>query len=704
MSTSSAKPAKMLAYRDAGIPQVEAWEREVPHLATALDELRSAMATGSVPESCGFSVLFYDTWFDTLVRNQRHLDEWVGDVAREFIRAGGGDPDDLGADQSFTVDDARIRVGYASRAESEAQARDDARALDEILGEYGLLHPYDIANEPDLLEEMAAKYPELRDILARSARFRNDESYAVELVNELGPQNVRTMADLANTFGYAHDHGVDGMEGAYDGYVVPLAVILGNADRSGRMDREVREALFDMDATDEPPIAGTDGDVVAGQLADMRYRSMALLLYAGSFSSATTAQMATAIIHDGPVHPAFYDLSGFTDIRTLDEHRALASNEWAALAALERDDHAANIFFQTDSDEYAGRENLYLMNGGVGAGVAAERLGLSHDDVAAEINEVLADTMRGGILEYPLAAGTTYAPETVDLVAEMIRAAGDDSTDAPDVVRQAMAQISTPYTIDLAIAAEGGHQDLPDGRLPGLSEADVDGFFQEVSEAEKGRVVLSQNAAALVTDLIGADAPAIAAGNVNAFGQGNRLATAYYRELGEAWDTVQVGWVEQREALVAGWRTVTDPVVELVSGKIVEKIPVVNVAADLPIASTVVDGITDHVTDQINSAVYDNLIPAPEIEAMTTWRDAVEPEVRDAVAAGLYQDETVRLTFLADAQAREPDVYERVTADGEVTLEEFRELHGVANAVLTQSERIIDGFETDMAFNKVFGR
>jgi hypothetical protein len=118
----------------------------------------------------------------------------------------------------------------------------------------------------------------------------------------------------------------------------------------------------------------------------------------------------------------------------------------------------------------------------------------------------------------------------------------------------------------------------------------------------------------------------------------------------------------------------------------------------------VVDGITNHVTDQINSAVYDNLIPAPEIEAMTTWRDAVEPEVRDAVAAGLYQDEGVRRTFLAEAQAGEPDVYRRITADGDVTLEEFRELHGVANAVLTQSERIIEGFETDMAFNKVFGK
>ena len=91
------------------------------------------------------------------------------------------------------------------------------------------------------------------------------------------------MADLANTIGLAHDQGRLDEDDAYEGYVVPLAVILGNADRSGRMDPSVREALFDMDATDEPPYADTNGDFIQeDQLRDMRYRSMALLLNAAT--------------------------------------------------------------------------------------------------------------------------------------------------------------------------------------------------------------------------------------------------------------------------------------------------------------------------------------------------------------------------------------------------------------------------------------
>jgi hypothetical protein len=706
MATSSAKPAKLLAYRDAGLAQVEAWEPEVGNLATALSELRSALSGRDLPDGCDVTVLFHETWFDTLARNQRHLDEWVGDVADGFVRAGGGDPAHLGADQSFTVDDSAISVGFASRAESEAQAREDAQALDEILGEYGLLHPYDISNNPELLQDLADTYPELRDILARAQRFAHDENYAVALVNELGPRDVRTMADLANTFGIAHDQGhIDIDADAYDGYVVPLAVILGNADRSGRMDDDVREALFDMDATDEPPVAGTDGDLVSGELADMRYRSMALLLYAGDFSPATTAEMAHAIMHDSPIHPSFYDRSGFTDPVFLQDHRELASNEWGALAALERDDHAANLFYRMDRDGFPGElENLFIMGGDPGLRVAAERLGVSPDDLRGEIQQTLANTMTGGILEYPLATGTTYAPETAELVSAMVQAAGSEHVDAHDVVRTAMAQISTPYTLDLASAAAGPHDILPPVRLPGLSDDDIDAFLQEVSGSEAARVVLGQNAAALVVDQLGLDADAIAAGDGNAFGVGGTLATAYYRELGEAWHAVQVDELAQREALVAGWRSFTDPVVDLVSGKIVEKIPVVNVAADLPLASNVVDGVTSAIRDGINSAVYDNLIPRPELEAMTTWRDAIQNDLRSVVPTALYDNEAARQTLLDRARAGEPALYAQITADGEVTLDEFMDLRATANAAETQVEKIVTGFEADMAFNEVFGK
>lgn len=703
MPTSSAKPAKLRTYRDAGIAQVEKWEPEVTKLDTALTDLRTALSGLDLPEDCKVSVLFYETWFDTLTQNQRHLDEWVGDVADGFIEAGGGDPNgEIDPNWSVTVPDSSIVVGYADRAESERQAREDAAALAEILGDTGMVHPYEIMNDPEKLEELTAQYPELRDILARSQRFVNDESYAVELVNTLGPQNVRTMVDLVNTFGIAADRGDEPGYDAWDGYVVPLATILGNADRSGRMDDSVRDAIFDMDATDEPPMAGTNSDFIQeGTAEDMRYRSLALILNAGDFSPQTTAEMANTLM-DTP-HPQFYDHSGFTSPVFLQDHRELASNQWAAMDALAHDDHAANIFYRMDSDGNGELENLYLMNGVPGTDVAAQRLGLSPGDVRAETDVLLADSLRGGILEYPLATGTTYSPETTDLVARAIEAAGWEHTDAPGPVRTALAQISTPYTLDIAVIAAGGGPDLPDSRLPGIDGDEISAFLQEVSESEDGRVALSQNAAALVREQIDADVPDIVNGDPYAVGTGEVLSAAYYTELGEAWDAVQVGWVEQREALVAGWRSVTDPVVDLVSGKIVEKIPGVNVAADMPIVSTVVDGITDGIKDSINSAIYDNAIPEPELEDMRTWRDAIGEDVNTAVATSLYENEESRRHFLDMAREQDPETWERINADGEVTLDEFRSIPDVQDAVNTHAGDIVSRFQAEMAFDKAYG-
>lgn len=697
MATSSAKPAKLLAYRDAGIGQVERWEPEVTNLTTALGELRDALDAVDLPEACEPTLLFEEAWFGTLTRNQRHLDEWVGDVGDEFLRASGRARDDVGPDDAFTVDDAAILVGDADRAWAERRAADDAAALSRILGPTGLVNPGDLAGDPAALDELVARYPELSALLARSARFHGDEDYAVTLVNDLGPRDVRTLADLANTFGIAHDRGQ--AAGAWAGYVVPLATLLGNADRSGRLDGAVRDALIDMDAGDEPAGEGADGNfIVRDQLADMRHRSLALLLTAGRFSPETTARMADTVIHDGPGVPSFSDGSGFTDPRFLADHRPLAANQWAALAALARDDHAANLFYGLDD----GR-NRYLLSGGLGAAPAAERLGRAAGEVAGEIDRTLADTLTGGLLEHPLAAGTVYSPETTRLVARLIEAAGDRHTDAPDPVRRALALVSTPYTRDLAVAAEGYDRYLPDGRLPGLDGGEVDRFFRQVSGSRAARVVLGQNAAALVSTEIGASARDIAAGDPNAFGQGSALAVAYYRELGEAWDAVQVGRLAQREALVAGWRSFTDPVVDLVSGRIVEKIPVVNAAASLPLARNVVDGISRTIEDGVNSAVYGHAIPRPELEAMTTWRDAIEAEVERAVARGLYDDPATRRHLLDRAVAGGDPADASAGADGRVGFDEFGRLGAVSDAVLTQAHRIVAGFQSDMAFDKMFG-
>lgn len=710
MPTSSAKPARLLQYRNRGLEQVEEWEPEVGNLRTALSDLRTALSGMDLPENCQVQgiTMFYENWYESLTQAQRHLDEWVGDVGNGFLRAEGINPAqyDISANlnESMSVDDSEIVVGYADMYESEAQAREDARALDDILGEYGLIHPYELANNPELLEEMAEQYPELRDILARSARFADDESYAAELVNTLGPQNVRTMADLTNTFGLAQDRGLID-DDAYLGYVVPFAAILANADHSGRMDDSVRDAIFDMDATDEEPIDGLNVDSIQeGMLRDMRYRSLALLMV-GDFSPQTTAEMADAILGDGPIAPtaggaAFPNAEGFTDPLFLENHQALASNQYSALVALQGDDHAANLYYSMDEDGDGQFENLSTMWIDGGLDTAADRLNgiMSRDEVDSMIQETLANGMRGGILEYPLATGDTYSDQTVNLVTQMIETAGYEHADTSNPVRQALAQISTPYTTDIAIVSAGGGDFLPETRLPGLDQGEIDAFMQEVSESEHGRMVLSQNAAALVREQIGASAGDIANDRGDAFGVGEALSTAYYTDLGEAWNEVQVGWVEQREALVAGWQTVTDPVLDLVSGKIVESLP----GGDLPIISDAVDGISGEIKNGINDAVYNHFIPQPELENMQDWRDAIGDQMYDAVGTSLYENQETYDHYLERVQDENPELWAEINSDGEITAEEFYDIPAVQDAVQTYGGEILDGFQSEMAFDQVF--
>jgi hypothetical protein len=708
MPTSSAKPARLLKYRNDGVAQVEGWEPEVGHLTTALTNLREALSGLDLPDNCRVASIsmFYENWFESLTQSQRHLDEWVGDVGNGFLIAQGINPGQYNIDQhlndAMTVDDGEIQVGYADMFESEAQAREDARALDEILGDYGLIHPYELANNPELLEDLAEQYPELRDILARTTRFANDESYAAELVNTLGPQDVRTLADLTNSFGLAQDRGLID-DDAYLGYVVPLAGILGAADRSGRMDRSVRDAIFDMDATDEEPIDGTNVDFVQeGALEDMRYRSLALLVSVGGFSPQTTADMANAIIQNGPVAPTGYgtagEMEGFTNPAFLQDHQALASNQYAALVALQGDDHAANIFYRMDNDHNGEFENLYVMQTDGGARTAAQRLGISEDEFRGMVDETVANTVRGGILEYPMATDSTYSPETIELVTKTIEAAGWEHMNASDPVRQALAQVSTPYTTDIAIVSAGGGQDLPDTRLPGLDQGEIDAFMREVSESEGGRMALSQNAAALVRNQIDGEVPDIIANDPTAMGVGERLGVAYYADMGEAWDAVQVGWQEQREALVAGWQTVTDPVLDIVSGKIVERVP----GGNLPVASDIIDGISGEIKNGLNDAIYNTFIPEVPYDSMQNWRDAMGADVNKAVATSFYENKDAQDHYLQQLQQDDPALYQRINADGEVTLEEFRGIPAVQDAVNTYGGEIVDGFQTEMAFDKIF--
>ncbi|HEY3141450.1 MAG TPA: hypothetical protein VGJ86_09980 [Acidimicrobiales bacterium] len=702
-TTSSAKPAKLLKYRDDSLAQVAQWEPEVTNLDTDLTSLRNALSGVDLPEDCQVSVLFWETWFDTVTRNQRHLDEWVGDVANEFIRINHLDPKHLSLDQVVSADNWQINVGFADREESERQAREDAALLDQILDETGMIHPYDLLNDPDKLEELARKYPQLRDILARAARFGNDEDYAAMLVNTLGPQNVRTLVDLTNTFGLARERGMMGGDDPWAGYVVPLAMILGNAERGGHMDPAVRNAILDMNPMDEPPLAGKNNDFIQeGAATAMRQRALALILAAGggNYSPQMTADMADHIL-DSPVTTRSYgQYEGFTDPQFLQDHRQLASNDWAAYDAISKDDAAAHIFYNMDQDGDGHRENLIgAMNwagdmrmfssrpGGIE--LAADRLGVSPDSLRGEMQTVAAEGVRGGLLDYPLATKGFNDPTNIAIVSDAIEITGWDHMHLSDPMREAMARVSTPYTRDIAIAAENDPNRMPPGRLTGLSQDEVDKFLQQVSQGKAGRMVLSQNAAALVSDEIGLAAPDIAANHNDAMGTGERLAAGYYRELGEAWDKVQIDWVDQREALVNGWKTVTDPVLDLVSGKIVDRIP----GGNLPLVKDAVDGISGEIKDGLNSAIYDHFIPKPELEAMTEWRDAVGKDVYDAVGHGLYDNPATRTRYLREAG---------MDPNAQISESAFEALPNVKNAVNHYGDEILTDLQARMGFDKVF--
>ncbi len=586
---------------------------------------------------------------------------------------------------------------FGHPAQAEQQALADAALITGILGTTGIVSPEALLGNPGELERLAAQYPQLRDVLARAvALSAQDENHAVALVNAVGPREVRTLADLTNTFGIAQDRGL--IEGdAYAGLVVPFATLLATADRSGRLDLDGRSAVLDTNATDEPGgEGGVDNPGHAQQLVDMRYRSLALIVGAGDFSPHTTAAIATAVTQEGPIAPASYDFSGFTSPSFLSQHRDLASNEWAALAALREDDQAANIFYRTDRDDYEGElEDLYLIGGHPGSEVAARRLGITVEEARGCGDQLLADTLRGGIQSWPLATGQAFAPETVSLVTRAVQAAGADHIEAADPVRRVLAEVSTPYTRDLAVVVAGEGPDRSPTRLPGLSVEDVQGFVEEVSGSEEARIVLGQNAAALVSLEITAASGDIASGGSTAFGFGADLSSAYYRTLGEGWTQLQLDRVEQREALVDGWRTVTDPAVDLVSGKFIEPIPVLNTASAVPGVGDLIESATGSINESINTAIYDHAIPAPEVESITTWRDAVEPEVHTAVVTALYEDPTARDSLLARAQVDPQDAVHlaEINADGQVTFEEFRGLSDVRDAVHTHGGGIVTFFE-----------
>ncbi len=82
--------------------------------------------------------------------------------------------------------------------------------------------------------------------------------------------------------------------------------------------------------------------------------------------------------------------------------------------------------------------------------------------------------------------------------------------------------------------------------------------------------------------------------------------------------------------------------------------------------------------------------------AVADVRDALDGEVRTTLATMLYENPGSHDYFLQQAERNAPDVWEQINADGEVTLDEFRSIPDVQNAVNHYGGDVIEFFQDQM--------
>lgn len=74
-------------------------------------------------------------------------------------------------------------------------------------------------------------------------------------------------------------------------------------------------------------------------------------------------------------------------------------------------------------------------------------------------------------------------------------------------------------------------------------------------------------------------------------------------------------------------------------------------------------------------------------------RDGLERKVEDEFALALYENPGSRRDLLAGVASAEPDLWARIDADGHVTLDEFRQVKAVRDAVLTHTANVMRWYE-----------
>jgi hypothetical protein len=83
--------------------------------------------------------------------------------------------------------------------------------------------------------------------------------------------------------------------------------------------------------------------------------------------------------------------------------------------------------------------------------------------------------------------------------------------------------------------------------------------------------------------------------------------------------------------------------------------------------------------------------------SITEVRDALDGEVRTTLATMLFENPGSRDYFLEQARQDDPDVWQEIDADGDVTLEEFRSIPDVQDAVNHYGGDVVQFFQDQMA-------
>lgn len=601
MTQSSAKPANLREYSTGAV----AADDELPPRAGTLDAALDAFRSSETDAEFLPYLPAFGATIRALAERGRHTDEWVGDVARAFEEAGQSGHH-LWPEGYHLADDSALDalVGQADRAESVAEGQEHAEELEELV---------ERANAGD--EEAIEAYAEIEALMAEMGGNASDEAYSEALMSQLGTDGITDVTRLIANYGY-----LDGGEGqplagldSETALGVPFSEVFAAASREG---------IDDIEA-----------DLLA--IEDGGRTALAVLLISGNAQPEFTAGAAGRLLPLPEDHDAQHELTYL-----LAQYDGTPSAQEYALLALARSDAAAFAFAS------ASEENLSVLLRPYEHLLAVQG--------SEDPEQLAADALEGGLIHHP-AADPTADPDQA--IAWMVQDVGDG--DIPDVIKRSAARVGvTAYDHIATNLHETSTVGNPPPGLEGVSEEDLEKFFQELSYDDTAAQIAVDGAVAFMrhevsnglTEQVRVDGELI---------PGTATSTETSR-VGELFGTIGEGMAlgdidedEQRQL----FRDALNRVSAMVEGAALASTPLTGPWG--PIAAGVIEGGREIAVNQIDG---------DGVDEDDVYRESLEAPLTDAIARTIYENPDARRA-LEDIPPGEPlpDIpYEEwlVTTDG----------------------------------------